>query len=103
MISQKIFNRLEEVDEVEVRPADFKDEEPISKLFQSTSDEEAEDRMTRINRMLEEPNAKTFVALNQENEIVGWTQAKIAFSLSVAEAHIKRGNGFLCCLGKKLQ
>src|SRR5271165_3109388 len=73
------LNRLEEVDEVEVRPADSKDEEPISKLFQSASDEEAQDRLTRINRMLKEPNAKTFVALNQENEIVGWTQAKIAF------------------------
>lgn len=79
------LDSLDPLDTREVRPAG---EEDFAALIAFLGLEEDEEAKNRVFRMLKEPNAKTFVAIDENNAIVGWGQAKIAFGISVAEARV---------------
>lgn len=75
---------LEEIAEINIRPATIDDIEAISKLMHFVDDGNGEMLHNPIDRMLKEPNCKSFVAITPNNEIVDWSQGKISFASSVA-------------------
>ncbi len=76
---------LEEVDQIEVRPASAKDVDtlisPISLLHDAAQQAVLHDN---VSRMIKEPNSKTFIAVDENRTVLGWAQVRIAFAQSVA-------------------
>jgi hypothetical protein len=64
---------LEEVDQIEVRPASAKDVDtlisPISLLHDATQQAVLHDN---VSRMIKEPNSKTFIAVDENRTVLGW-------------------------------
>jgi hypothetical protein len=91
---------LEEIDEVEVRPANIEDLEAIGKMSDPNYQTSGKNLHDPVYRMLKEPNSKVFVAINSEEQIIGWVQARISFAISITN-HAPAGTIYLDVLEKK--
>jgi hypothetical protein len=98
---------LEEVDEIEVRPATDDDIEALAELPRRSAEAQENetantDMRDRASKMLKEPNSKTFVAFSADGKILGWAQAKIEFGQSLAQGDTVGAIHFYVSLVDKL-
>lgn len=73
---------VEQSGEVEVRPAKLQDLESILALF-DIAEEETDTLKLYLAKMLKSKQVSNFVAIADENEIIGWAQVEISSALSI--------------------